>query len=69
MPVAVRAFSVADAVAVGPVNLWLIEDDPLTLVDTGADSATGLSVLEAGLRAAGYALTDIQRIVITHHHP
>jgi glyoxylase-like metal-dependent hydrolase (beta-lactamase superfamily II) len=67
--VAVRAFSVPTPFAIGPVNLWLIEDDPLTLVDTGADWATGLWALESELRAAGHSPGDIKRIVITHHHP
>jgi glyoxylase-like metal-dependent hydrolase (beta-lactamase superfamily II) len=69
MSVGVRAFSVPTPFSVGPVNLWLIEDDPLTLVDTGADWATGLFALERGLRDAGYSLTDVERIVLTHHHP
>ena len=69
MSVGVRAFSVPTPFSVGPVNLWLIEDDPLTLVDTGADWATGLLALERGLRDAGYSLTDVERIVLTHHHP
>jgi glyoxylase-like metal-dependent hydrolase (beta-lactamase superfamily II) len=69
MSVGVRGLSVPTPFTVGPVNLWLIEDDPLTLVDTGADWATGLLALERGLRDAGYSLTDIERIVLTHHHP
>jgi glyoxylase-like metal-dependent hydrolase (beta-lactamase superfamily II) len=67
--VGVRAFSVPTPFTVGPVNLWLIEDDPLTLVDTGADWATGMLALERGLRDAGYCLADIERVVLTHHHP
>ena len=33
--------------AVGRVNVWLVEDDPLTLVDAGPNSATSLTELEA----------------------
>lgn len=38
--------------AVGPVNSYLIEDDPLTLVDAGPNSATTFEALEAGASGA-----------------
>jgi glyoxylase-like metal-dependent hydrolase (beta-lactamase superfamily II) len=54
--------------AVGRVNCFLIEDDPLTLIDCGPNSATSLTVLEAGLAARGRKIADLERIVITHQH-
>lgn len=54
--------------AVGRVNCYLIDDDPLTLVDTGPNSSRSLTELEAGLRAAGHTVEDLQRIVLTHQH-
>ena len=39
--------------AVGQVNCYLIEDEPLTLVDTGPNSGRSLDVLRAGLAARG----------------
>ncbi|MCW3039196.1 MAG: fold metallo-hydrolase [Solirubrobacterales bacterium] len=54
--------------AVGRVNCWLIEDDPLTLVDCGPNSGTALTTLENGLRARGHRVEDLQRIVLTHQH-
>jgi glyoxylase-like metal-dependent hydrolase (beta-lactamase superfamily II) len=53
---------------VGPVNVWLIEDEPLTLVDTGPNTATGLLQLRAELGARGHRLEDLGRIVLTHQH-
>jgi glyoxylase-like metal-dependent hydrolase (beta-lactamase superfamily II) len=53
---------------VGRINCYLIEDDPLTLVDCGPNSGTSLTVLEAGLIAHGRRLEDLQRIVLTHQH-
>jgi glyoxylase-like metal-dependent hydrolase (beta-lactamase superfamily II) len=50
------------------VNLFLIDDDPLTLVDTGPNMATTLLELEAALREHGRALADLGRIVVTHQH-
>jgi glyoxylase-like metal-dependent hydrolase (beta-lactamase superfamily II) len=54
--------------AVGRVNAYLIEDEPLTLVDTGPNSATSFDELTSGLAALGHALEDIELVVITHQH-
>ena len=53
---------------VGRVNCYLIEDDPLTLVDTGPNSGKALDELERALAAHGRRIEDLQRIVITHQH-
>jgi glyoxylase-like metal-dependent hydrolase (beta-lactamase superfamily II) len=54
--------------AVGRVNCYLIEDDPLTLVDTGPNSGKALDELERALRAHGHRIEDLERILITHQH-
>lgn len=54
--------------AVGPVNVYLIEDEPLTLVDTGPNSGTSLDALERALAARGHALADLELVVLTHQH-
>jgi glyoxylase-like metal-dependent hydrolase (beta-lactamase superfamily II) len=54
--------------AVGRVNCYLIEDDPLTLVDTGPNSGKALDQLERALREHGRRIEDLERIVITHQH-
>jgi len=54
--------------AVGRVNCYLIEDEPLTLVDTGPNSGRALDELEQALAAHGHAVEDLERIVITHQH-
>jgi glyoxylase-like metal-dependent hydrolase (beta-lactamase superfamily II) len=53
---------------VGPLNSYVIEDDPLTLVDAGPNSATTFEVLEDGLAALGHRVQDIGLILITHQH-
>ena len=53
---------------VGRVNCYLIEDEPLTLVDTGPNSGTSLDELETGLAALGHRIEDLQLIVLTHQH-
>jgi glyoxylase-like metal-dependent hydrolase (beta-lactamase superfamily II) len=54
--------------AVGRVNVYLVEDDPLTLVDSGPNSGTSLTALAAALAEHGRKVTDLERIVITHQH-
>jgi glyoxylase-like metal-dependent hydrolase (beta-lactamase superfamily II) len=54
--------------AVGRVNVYLVEDDPLTLVDAGPNSATSLTTLEAALAEHGRKVSDLERIVVTHQH-
>lgn len=53
---------------VGRVNAYLIEDDPLTLVDSGPNSAKALDELEQELNARGHAVEDIELLVISHQH-
>jgi glyoxylase-like metal-dependent hydrolase (beta-lactamase superfamily II) len=54
--------------AVGRVNCYLIDDDPLTLVDTGPNSGKSLDELETALREHGRRIEDLERIVVTHQH-
>ncbi|MGN6372613.1 MAG: MBL fold metallo-hydrolase [Solirubrobacteraceae bacterium] len=54
--------------AVGRINCYLVEDDPLTLVDAGPNSATSLTALEAALAEHGRRVEDLERIVVTHQH-
>jgi glyoxylase-like metal-dependent hydrolase (beta-lactamase superfamily II) len=54
--------------AVGRVNAYLIEDDPLTLIDSGPNSAKALDELEQALAARGHAIEDLQLLVLTHQH-
>jgi glyoxylase-like metal-dependent hydrolase (beta-lactamase superfamily II) len=53
---------------VGPVNAYLVEGDPLTLVDTGPLDAASRQALEAGLADLGVRIEDLERVIITHHH-
>jgi len=54
--------------AVGRVNCYLIEDEPLTLVDTGPNSGKALDELTARLAEHGHELSDLELIVVTHQH-
>ena len=54
--------------SVGAVNAYLIEDDPLTLVDTGPNSGTSLDQVERGLAGLGHRVEDLELIAVTHQH-
>ncbi len=60
--------SVPTPFEVGPVNVYLLESEPLTLIDTGPKTRDALNALEKGLRERGYSIEDIGNIVITHGH-
>jgi glyoxylase-like metal-dependent hydrolase (beta-lactamase superfamily II) len=53
---------------VGRVNAYLIEDEPLTLLDSGPNSAKAMDELEQALAAHGHRVEDIELLVITHQH-
>ena len=64
----IQRLSIPTPFAVGRVNCWLIEDDPLTLVDSGPNSGKALDELEQQLAAHGHRIEDLERIVVTHQH-
>src|SRR3989442_4340047 len=53
---------------IGPVNVYLIPEDPVTLIDTGPKTKEAVDTLRAALRANGLGVADIRRIVLTHAH-
>ncbi len=53
---------------VGRVNSYLIEDEPLTLIDSGPNSASSLEELERLLSERGHAIEDLELLVISHQH-
>jgi glyoxylase-like metal-dependent hydrolase (beta-lactamase superfamily II) len=53
---------------VGRVNTYLLEDEPLTLVDSGPNSGKALDELERQLEALGHRIDDIELVIVTHQH-
>ena len=49
-------------------QVYFVEDDPLTLIDTGVKSRASLAALESALDELGYGVADIERVVLTHGH-
>lgn len=53
---------------IGDVNVYLIKEDPLTLIDVGPKTAEAVTALREGLQQNGVKFSDIRRIVLTHAH-
>src|SRR3954468_18388078 len=53
---------------VGDVNVYLIKQDPLTLIDVGPKTDDAYRTLVEKLGRVGIRLSDIRRIVLTHAH-
>ncbi len=52
----------------GSVNVWLLEGEPLTLVDTGPLSDDAAEALDRELDRHGHRVEDLELLLITHHH-
>jgi glyoxylase-like metal-dependent hydrolase (beta-lactamase superfamily II) len=50
------------------VQVYLIEGDPVTLIDSGLDHAPSLVALESALDQLGLSFEDIGRVILTHCH-
>lgn len=53
---------------VGSVNVYLIREDPVTLIDVGPKTGEASKALRAALLRNGLDFKDIRRIVLTHAH-
>jgi len=54
--------------AVRAVNGYLLEGEPLTLVDPGTDWEETAIELDAALAARGKRVEDVEQIILTHQH-
>lgn len=64
----IHRLAISTPFAVGRVNVYLIDDDPLTLVDAGPNSGTSFDELTRGIADLGHALEDIELVILTHQH-
>lgn len=53
---------------VGDVNVYLIKEDPLTLIDVGPKTEEAAAALRDKLGRHGVKFADVRRIVLTHAH-
>jgi glyoxylase-like metal-dependent hydrolase (beta-lactamase superfamily II) len=64
----VHRLAIPTPFAVGRVNCYLIDDEPLTLVDAGPNSGRALDELQRALAAHGRAIEDLELVIVTHQH-
>jgi glyoxylase-like metal-dependent hydrolase (beta-lactamase superfamily II) len=64
----IRVLRIPTPFQVGRVNVYLLEDEPLTLVDAGPNSGKALDELEHQLEALGHRIEDLELVIITHQH-
>ena len=64
----IKPISIPTPFYVGDVNVFLIKDDPLTLIDVGPKTPEAAMVLREKLGREGVQFSDVRRIVLTHAH-
>jgi glyoxylase-like metal-dependent hydrolase (beta-lactamase superfamily II) len=64
----IRVMRIPTPFQVGRVNCYLLEDRPLTLVDSGPNSGKALDELERQLGSLGHGIEEIELVIITHQH-
>jgi glyoxylase-like metal-dependent hydrolase (beta-lactamase superfamily II) len=64
----IHALAIPTPFRVGRVNVYLLDDEPLTLLDTGPNSGTSLDALERALADHGRRIEDLELVVISHQH-
>jgi glyoxylase-like metal-dependent hydrolase (beta-lactamase superfamily II) len=64
----IRVLRIPTPFQVGRVNTYLLEDEPLTLIDSGPNSGKALDELERQLDALGHRIENLELIIITHQH-
>jgi glyoxylase-like metal-dependent hydrolase (beta-lactamase superfamily II) len=64
----IRTLRIPTPFQVGRVNCYLIEDEPLTLLDAGPNSGKALDELEHQLDALAHRIEDLELVIISHQH-
>jgi glyoxylase-like metal-dependent hydrolase (beta-lactamase superfamily II) len=55
--------------AVGPVNAYLIDGPPVTLIDCGINTPEATDALTGAFDGFDLGIEDVERILVTHAHP
>ena len=65
----VETLSLPTPYPVGPVNVYVIAAEPVTMIDAGVNTVDAENALKLGFAAKGMFLESVDRILITHGHP
>lgn len=69
LPDDVRGFELPTPFPVGPVNCYVLLDDPVTVIDPGMLYGETIETLTAELAEGGLSVRDVEAVVVTHAHP
>lgn len=65
----VHQLAVPTPYPVGPVNVFLIRNEPITLIDVGPGTPKAKNILQNALKSLGVDLFEVKRVFLTHSHP
>lgn len=65
----IKTITIPTPFTVGPINTFLILEEPYTLIDCGPDTKDAKEALLGQISESGITVKDIRRIFITHAHP
>jgi glyoxylase-like metal-dependent hydrolase (beta-lactamase superfamily II) len=68
LPPGVASITLPTPFAIGAVNVYLLDGDPLTLVDPGPRVPEARAGLEEGLARHGRRVEDVELVLLTHQH-
>ncbi|HEY2932598.1 MAG TPA: MBL fold metallo-hydrolase [Acidobacteriota bacterium] len=63
-----RQITVPTPLDIGPVHLYLVRQDPLTLIDAGPKHSESWKALRDGLKQHGIRPSQIRKLILTHSH-
>jgi len=67
-PAFIHTITVPTPYPVGPVNVYLVPREPVTLIDSGPLTDEAWDALTAGLASVGLKVADVERVLLTHGH-
>lgn len=69
LPKWIRHVALPTPFPVGPVNCYLLDEDPVTVVDPGMLWSDNTETLRRAVEARGRAVEEVAQVVVTHGHP
>ncbi|WP_018923393.1 MBL fold metallo-hydrolase [Salsuginibacillus kocurii] len=66
---AVHQITVPTPFQVGPVHVYVIKGEALTMIDAGPKTEEARVLLTTKMKELGFQFQDIEQIILTHHHP
>jgi glyoxylase-like metal-dependent hydrolase (beta-lactamase superfamily II) len=69
LPAGIHRIALPTPFVIGDVNAYVLEGDPLTLVDPGPATPETEAALEAGLARLGHRIEDLELLFLSHQHP